>query len=389
MDHPVSGQLTDLESNKPRPSLHALHPANGVSFLLIGEQGALFSELTQKIYLLNQTAAYIWCRLEDGATLDAACNGLIDSGVELSKARKYVRQAIHHWQKLGLLKIDFDVEFEYLPVEKSFNICIAGFNATIRICGRHLAGLLSLFDHQMAPVRDFGHILYVIESDNLVNVFHNRINVICCDATELAPFIKAYITEQIIAQSEPNVVFHAACLTSGNKKLLISGAPGAGKTTLTLSLLKAGFGYEGDDVALIAPNGDVRGISFAPAIKPGAWNIVKQFRPDISDAIVHRRPDGKRVRYLNPIHFSRQHGNGNSVGWIVFIRRRNGPTKLETLGPIETFNRIMNGSYSPGGKLNFVALSAIKHALARARSFELTYSDLAAASDTLVRLCDD
>ena len=389
MDYPVSQQLTDLGLNETKPILRNLHPANGVSFLLIREQGALFSELTQKIYMLNQTAAYIWCRLEDDATIDEICDELIGPSVSRVHATKYVRQALRNWQKLGLLKTDFNIGFENFPIEKSFNVSIAGFNATIRVCGRHLAKLLSLFDHQMAPVKDCGHTLYAIESDHLVNVFHNRVNVICCDAIELAPLIKAYIAEQIIALSEPNVVFHAACLVSGEKKLLISGTPGAGKTTLTLSLLEAGFGYEGDDIALIAPNGDVRGIPLAPAVKSGAWDIVKKFRPDISDAIIHRRPDGKRVRYLNPLHSSRPHGTGNSVGWIVFIRRKNGSPKLELLGPIETFNRIMNGSYSPGGKLNSTALSAIKHALAGARSFELTYSDLAAAGDTLVRLCDD
>ncbi|WOH56115.1 MULTISPECIES: hypothetical protein [Bradyrhizobium] len=42
--------------------------------------------------------------------------------------------------------------------------------------------------------------------------------------------------------------------------LLLCGQPGAGKSTLALELVDAGFQYAGDDVALIGADGTICGI---------------------------------------------------------------------------------------------------------------------------------
>ncbi len=86
---------------------YALRPVDGVSFLLLGDQSAVFSESSQKIYALNQIAAYIWCQLEEGEAVEAIRDGLIKSGVAEDLAGKYVSQAMGMWHKLGLLKPDW------------------------------------------------------------------------------------------------------------------------------------------------------------------------------------------------------------------------------------------------------------------------------------------
>ena len=48
----------------------------------------------------------------------------------------------------------------------------------------------------------------------------------------------------------------------------------------------------------------------------------------------------------------------------------------------------MEGSRSSDGKLNLADCRAINRALAGAASYELTYSNLAEANDTLARSCD-
>ena len=65
------------------------------------------------------------------------------------------------------------------------------------------------------------------------------------------------------------LVFDAAALVRNGRMLLVSGHPGAGKTTLTLALVDAGFGFAGDDLALLNSEGRVTGVPFAPAIKAG------------------------------------------------------------------------------------------------------------------------
>jgi hypothetical protein len=364
-----------------------LRPSDGASFLLLGDQSAIFSETAQKIYALNDVAACIWCRLEDGETIDAICDGLIESGVAPNLARKYVAQALRSWHKLGLLKSDWHSDHDLTPSAYSFNIRVADFRATIRVASERVTQLLTLFDHQTVPLQNGSHVLDIVEAGHLIQVFHNKRGVICCEAVELAPALKAYITDQVVAASSPNVVFHAACLERDGRSVLISGRPGAGKTTLSLRLAAAGFEYGADDIVLVGPDGKATGVPFAPSIKPGAWQIVSQFRPDINEAIVHRRPDGKRVRYVKPMRIAR--GGGSAVGWILFIRRGRGSTKLRPLKRIEVMRRLMEASYSPGEKMNLAMCNALKQTINGADCFELTYSDSAEASDAIVRLCND
>ncbi|WP_424627933.1 hypothetical protein [Bradyrhizobium sp. SYSU BS000235] len=364
---------------------YVLRPVDGASFLLLGDQSAVFSEASQKIYALNHIAAYIWCQLEEGETLHGIRDGLVRSGVAANLADKYVSQAMRMWHKVGLLRPDWQFDHEVIPFVRSFNIHIAGFTATMRIATERLADLLTLFDHQSVPMQDGRHIIDVVEADNFIQVFHNNHGAFCCDPNELAPTLKAYITDQLVAASPPNVVVHAACLRRGGKNLLISGRPGAGKTTLSLRLAEAGFTYGGDDITLVAPDGTAAGVPFAPAIKPGAWEIVSQFRPDLDEAVIHRRPDGKRVRYVRP---ERIDGSYGPVGWILFIRRGRGPAKFTQLDRIEVMRRLMDGSYSPGEKMTLAMCNALKQAINGADCFELSYSDSAEARDAIIRLCD-
>jgi hypothetical protein len=374
-----------MDAKNDRNPPYALRPVDGVSFLLLGDQSAVFSESSQKIYALNQIAAYIWCQLEEGETINAIRDGLIKAGVDAALAGKYVSQAIRMWSKLGLLKPDWQFGGEPIHFARSFNMHIAGFSATIRIATERLANLLTLFDHQIVLAQDGRHVIDVIEANKFVQVFHNKCGVFCCDPIELAPTLKAYITEQVVAASPPNVLVHAACLHRNEKSLLISGRPGAGKTTLSMRLGEAGFEYGGDDIVLVAPDGTATGVPFAPAIKPGAWQIVGQFRPDLNEALVHRRPDGKRVRYVLPERITRT--RGSVVGWIIFIRRGRGPAKFTQLDRIEVMRRLMEGSYSPGEKMTLPMCNALKHAINGADCFELRYSDSADACDAIVRFC--
>jgi coenzyme PQQ synthesis protein D (PqqD) len=367
------------------PSHHAsliLRPAARASFSILDGRPVLFSESAQKIYELNQMAAYIWCCLLDRKPKEAICDDLTTFRLDRLSARNHVDEALHSWLALGLLEVDWEASEIH-----SFAVGVGKLAVNIRTSSERLTQLLiPLFSPGNNVTEKIGDTFEIAEIDGQAHIFHNKSCVARCPVNELAPTLKARITEQIVLKSPPDIALHAACLLSGGKGLLISGHPGAGKTTLAVHLMEAGFGYAADDVALIAPDGRATGVPFAPAIKSGAWAMIEKLRPDLRKSFMHIRPDGRRVKYLNAAHAA---CNGSvPVGWIIFLRRTSKASpKLAPLGQLETIRRLIDGSYSPDGKLTEQGFSAFKRTLAEAQSFELHYSDAAQARDVIVDLC--
>src|SRR3954447_15802498 len=86
-----------------------LRPVPRASFSLLDDRPVLFSEAAQKIYELNDTAAYIWCCLLDDKPAEAICDDLTKFGLERVAARNHLSQALQRWFKLGLLGADWEL----------------------------------------------------------------------------------------------------------------------------------------------------------------------------------------------------------------------------------------------------------------------------------------
>jgi hypothetical protein len=368
----------------PNPTVSdILQPASDASFSLLDNRPVLFSESAQKIYELNPVGAYIWCSLLDHKATDRICEDLTKFGLDLVAARQFVQQALRNWFKLGLLRANWD-----LSEQQALTGRIGRLTVSIQSSSERLAEILiPLFNEVSRGKPSVDDKFEILEIDGQVHVLHNKVGILWCAVEELVPAVKAYLTEQILERSSPDVALHAACLVAGGKGLLISGRPGAGKTTLALHLMNLGLEYCGDDIALIAPDGRAEGVPFPPTIKSGAWGMISKLRGNLTGSIVHKRQDGKRVRYLKVS--PRADIGGFPVGWIVFLNRvPDAPATLAPLGQLETLSRVMNGSYAAGGKLTQKAFAAIKRTATEARSFELTYSSAVEAGAALVDVCN-
>lgn len=359
----------------------ALRPTAGAVFALLDGRSVLFSETRQKIYELDQVGAFIWCKLAQGASLEDVHQELGQLGIDEHAARKFTRQAMNIWIDRGLLDIDWR-----MPANCTFSADLGRRRISVRAANWDLLQqLISLF---CALDDSGGEDDIVIEAtvlDDQVFFRGNDARVHRFEAGALAPTIKAHITERLIRSDRWVFALHAASLAKDGMGLLLCGEPGAGKSTLTLRLVNAGFQYAGDDVALIGADGMICGIPFALTLKKGSWELLSRLYGDWND-VAHCRPDGAQVRYL-PIPDA--HNGSLSASWIVFLNRvASGPVELTPLDQLDSMKRLIEGAFAADGRLSQTGFFALKRIVAGARSFQLTYSESAEARGLLVDLCN-
>ncbi|MCI4680815.1 hypothetical protein K9U39_12285 [Rhodoblastus acidophilus] len=362
-----------------------LRAAKDAVFALFDDTPTVFCESAQKLYALNPVAALIWCCLDEGGGRQAAQARLVAAGVNPAAAGSRVEDAVRDWLELGLLDVDFHPARE--PHACAF--CIDGQSFTVETSSPRLSRqIAALFDHHPSEMDDAEATrIRVVEIDGRSHVYLDDQRLAVCSPEETPPAIKGLATERILAQMGQDIAFHAACLSQRGRALLISGEPGAGKTTLTLHLAAKGFGYGGDDVALISPAGYVRGLPCAAAVKPGAWDIVGQIRPELRDAPVWRRPDGVKVKYLEAGAID---AKPKPAGWIVFLRREaGGAVEFRRLDALEAMRRLIDAAFSPLGRLSLPGFGALRRVVTRAQIFELTYEHSAEAADAISAICHD
>jgi hypothetical protein len=169
----------------------------------------------------------------------------------------------------------------------------------------------------------------------------------------------------------------AAFLTRHDKGILLSGEPGAGKTTLCVALARSGFEYQGDDIVRLDGNGKAAGTPFAACVKSAAWPLVERYAPEITALPVHRRGDGKDVRYL-PMQLSPR--MPRSIDYVLLLSRQaDAAPAFEPVEPLEAFSALLESAFSAKGAITAPALKTFANAIDSAASFRFVYSNLADA----------
>ncbi|MET4275830.1 MULTISPECIES: serine/threonine protein kinase [unclassified Bradyrhizobium] len=360
-----------------------LRPAAGAVFALVDGRSVLFSETRQKLYELDQLGAFIWCKLAQGASLEDVHQELGQLGIGERAAREFTWQAMNVWIDRGVLELDWR-----MSANCAFSTILGRRRISIRASNWDLLQqLISLFcvpDGSGGEAEDIAIETTVL--DDQVFFRGNDANIQRCEAAALAPAIKAHITERLIRSNQWAFALHAASLAKCGMGLLLCGQPGAGKSTLALELVDAGFQYAGDDVALIGADGTICGIPFALTLKQGSWRLLSRLYGDWND-VTHRRSDGAEVRYL-PIPDA--HNGSLSANWIIFLNRvASGPVELTPLDQLDSIKRLIEGAFAADGKLSQSGFFALKRIVAGARSFQLIYSESAQARQLLMDLCND
>lgn len=361
--------------------------AGGARLEVVASRNLLFSAATQRLFEINDTAAYLWRSLEHGLGPKAIRDEMVERGLAPAVVEDCLDAAIQEWTQLGLIRPvpgpDCVPGDDAPPIQDT---SVAGVATRIRhapCLARHVA---PVFAHLEACGERPEVMLDVVGDGERFDLFRDGNLLSSCHGAEIATVLKAQILDEVLERGTYAVALHAAALVRGGRMLLLCGHPGAGKTTLAMALMQAGFGFAGDDLALLHPEGQVTGVPFSPAVKAGAWKLVAASRPDILDSPIFRRPDGMRVRYPPP--HGRAPAGPYPVGWLVLLDRRAGSdVTLTPADPASAVRWMLQDAYTRDRRLTTAGFRAIGRSLAQAGYYRLTYSGLEDAVESLDRLC--
>lgn len=118
----------------------------------------------------------------------------------------------------------------------------------------------------------------------------------------LSPFLEWAVTTGAVRHlAAKYLLFHAGAIAFGGQGLLLPADAGSGKTTLTAALLRAGFQYLNDEIAVLHPtSGQVLPFARSLCVKQGGRRVLGDLYADLLAAAPRRRFGREQVWYLQP-----------------------------------------------------------------------------------------
>jgi hypothetical protein len=352
-----------------RDAMHVpLRPAAGARLFIVGDEGVLFSPERQELYGTNPLATLIWCCLEEGmdpARIAATVAG--NPAVGPGEAVAFVRDAIAGWRAAGLIEGGNPAPPPGPPPSRWLDPAEAATYPPPPVAWsrrRRYRLLESTIEARFADEAEdsWAHPVLAhleVAGDGIADatiavVAEGTRHLVYCDGEPagrcdgldaLAPVVKHTVWRLAIGRARYFLDIHAGVVGDGTRCLLLPAAPGSGKSTLTAALVHAGWRFLSDEVALLDADGfRVRPMPMAFCVKSTGFEIARRFFPDLDRLPVHRRADGKLVRYVppDPATLAADPDGRFRVAAVVFPRYAAGvEPRLAPVGPVAALGRIM------------------------------------------------
>ncbi|WP_457584916.1 serine kinase [Ensifer canadensis] len=359
---------------------------DGVRCQAIGGRPTVFIESSQQLFEIDETTARVTSALSQAASVGDLEAALVGQGAGRLAARNYVRNYLHFWSRQGLLQVEFEKHEESPP--HSHLVKIAERVIQISCYDESLLHLILPLFHAFGSPVDAASSHYALASfGNCVCIVTPGRHALVVDLKEAVPALKGHLTDEIIANLGTYTALHGALLANRSGAVLLCGSPGTGKTTLAFAMMQRGFQSHADDIALLGPEGAITGVPFAPALKQGSWKLLPEIREIILSQPVHRRFDGKRVRYLSLPPFETDHGL-NLTTIVLLKRSRRAMPKVTPLEPLQVLGKLISEANNPLRRLSPSQFESMLRVATSARGIELVYSQLDAAAGELARFHD-
>jgi len=179
---------------------------------------------------------------------------------------------------------------------------------------------------------------------------------------------------------------HAGVVRIRDGCILLPAAAGSGKSSLTGALTKRGLGYYSDEVALIDRSTyNVPPVPLAICVKSTGWNVLERYFPNLPSLPVHRRDDGKIVRYIPPPAAALSQPPV-PVSHIIFPRHsKDESTELTPISRSEALAKLMDQCLALRQRLDYGNIAELVRWIHKIKCYSLTFSSLDEAADLVIR----
>ncbi len=221
----------------------------------------------------------------------------------------------------------------------------------------------------------------IVENDNLIEE--------TVDTRGIVDFLHARTFAYALRERPRSAIVHAALLRRGDKRLLVAGSRGYGKTTLTLRLAGAGFEMEGDEHVFIDHDGVVARPR-AYRVKESAVTLLPELAATILAAPSYEDIRNRRIFNLDPalVGGSWRIEKGQVDCVIVLRPNHGGYSSLRPLGPMMAAQALMSEMGMRDADRG-ASIGAVAALVGRAKTYDLSLGDHHNAIASISRALDE
>jgi hypothetical protein len=394
----------------PAPSISPL-----LCFYPFADGGILHWRHTHHLWVLNASSAYLWCLLDEVASIEELAAHLTDRfAIDPETARRDVTLTLAAFTREGLLGENLAAPRPQTEEAFSIGRSPAGqalrapkrwaIRELLRLPGRTIefccqepspgVEFSALVAHLRAPATAPPDTRLAVVAGGPSSpgtwaiYLDNRLFLDGLSCSEVLPHLFTLVFVKTSEALGAALLFHAAVIGRQGQAVVLPAEAGCGKTTLAAALAARGHLFFTDELAVL----DKRTQKILPlplpmSIKPGSTAILQRYYPDLAAKPPHPRADGQSVRYLLPPGGSLPTGDlpGASVEALVFPRYRAGAqTSLLPLDKVTALQRLVQTG-SSDRELTEADIEAVLAMVERHPCYALEYAALEEVIELLER----